>query len=74
MKFYEIMLGNEYAICIKADKESSKTEVYEYLKEHEENAKRFEFSVDDISINEITEQEAYNLYNMEYINTLPILR
>lgn len=69
-----------YIIVISNDESSFYKEKLKELQEmlrdrhDEENAKRFEFSVDDISINEITEQEACNLYNMEYINTLPILR
>lgn len=73
-KFYEIFIEKNYAICIKANKKPSKIDVYNYLKEYEKNAKKFDFSIDDIKkINEIPEKKAYDLYDMEYINTLPIL-
>ncbi len=74
IKYIEIHIKNSYAICIKAEREATKEEIYTYLKEHETNAKRFDFMVEDMQINLITEKEAYNLYNMDYINTLQILK
>ena len=74
IKYIEIHIKNSYAICIKTEREATKEEIYTYLKKHEANAKRFDFTVEDMQINLITEKEAYNLYNMEYINTLPILK
>lgn len=76
-KYYEIFINHDYAICIKVDKieEPTKEDVYNYLKQYEENARQYDFSINDIhTIKQITEQKSYDLYNMEYINTLPIMQ
>lgn len=78
MKWYEIMIefdfGCDYAICIRANHKPTKEEIYAYLKKYEYNAQRFEFSADNIKyIEEIAEEEMCNLYNTDYIYTLPIM-
>ena len=75
MKWYEVYINNDYAICIQSSKEPTKKAVYDYLKRYEENAKRFDFTTDEIKfIGEIKEEDAFVLYNMEYIMSLPILQ
>lgn len=75
MKWYEVYINNNYTICVQSSKEPTKEVVYDYLKRYEENAKRYDFTIDEINfIGEIKEEEALALYNMEYILTLPILQ
>ena len=67
MKWYEVYINDDYAICIQSSKEPTKEDAYSYLKKYEENAKRYDFTIDDIKcIREIKEEDAYALYNMEY--------
>ena len=75
MKWYEVYINDDYAICVHSSKEPTKEDVYNYLKKYEENAKRYDFTIDEIRfIGEIKVEDAYALYNMEYILSLPALQ
>ena len=72
VKYIELYIGTDYSICLKVHRMPTKQELYTYLKTHENGAKSLAFSVEDIhDVAEITEDDAYSSYNMDYIDTLP---